>query len=212
MTMINDAEKITRFKQLIETTNGSKNLEAVGLALSIEDEEERDLYLLQAARLFLNSRDWQRAHGVTELMTNSYEKAETLRQIAEFLASIGHIERSLLIFDDAEAASVAEHFSHWQQAELLHQIANSLAQVNAKVRADDVRSRAIGIAQTGQQSASEQDSIDSSSVLADIVENLAAEERIEEALQIAQSIKSVGKRERALLQISEYSSNVKRVA
>ncbi len=211
--MKSDAEKIADFTRLTDKGDDTTGLlEAVGVALSIDAEDDRDFYLLKAAELFLACHDWQRAHGITELMTESYEKAETLRRIAEFLPSIGHLERSLAVFSEAETASTAKLLAAWQQAELLNLIANSLDVINARIRADEVRARAISTARSGQDSPSAQDRLDAASVLAEIAENLAAKEKIEDAMQVAQTISNLNKRTWVVNQISEYSSNVKRVA
>ncbi|MBX3288893.1 MAG: hypothetical protein KF855_06050 [Acidobacteria bacterium] len=196
----------------MDSSNGAMEYEAVGLALLIEDEEDRSLYLLELARTFIKRGDWQRAHGLAELMPESYEKAEVLCSIAELLAATGHVEKALSVFTEAEEASVLSRLAAWQQAELLNHIAGSLNKMSATVRAADVRRRAANIAISGQNSSSEQERLDSASVLAEIVENLAAEEKITEALAYAENISSVPKREYVKQRIAEYAANIKRVA
>ncbi|MGQ0540483.1 MAG: hypothetical protein ACT4O9_01375 [Blastocatellia bacterium] len=210
--MSTDADNIARLKQLINSENESNANEAVGLALLIADEEDRCLYLQDLARSFVKKDDWQRAHGVTELMPGSYEKAETLRVIGEHLAKVGHLEKALSIFEEAEKAAEWDGIAKWQQAELLNNISISLLRMNARVRADEVRCLAVEAALKGQALPSEQNSLDASSVLAEIAENLASEERIDDALKIAGKVTNLGKREKLLMQISDYSSAVKRVA
>ena len=210
--MFTDADKITRLKKLMDSSNGAMEYEAVGLALLIEDEEDRSLYLLELARTFIKRGDWQRAHGVAELMPVSYEKAEALCSIAGLLAATGHVEKALTVFTEAEEESVMADLAKWQQAELLNHIAGSLNKMSATVRAADVRRRAANIAISGQNSSSEQERLDSASVLAEIVENLAAEEKITEALAYAENISSVPKREYVKQRIAEYAANIKRVA
>lgn len=210
--MGNDANKISRFKQLISSGTDDQYDEAIGTALLIENEEDRSLYLLDAARSLLTRGDWKRAHGVNELMPEGYEKAQLCIEIGDHLASVGQIDRALPVYGDAESASVVEGLLEWQQAELLNQIANSLTKWNARVRADKVRKRAVVIAQKGQQSASVQDSWDATSVLGEIAENLAAVKEFEQASEVADSISNDAKREYISSLIAEYSSSVKRVA
>ncbi len=209
--MNNDAEKIMQFKDILQTQDLARIFEVVSLALAIHDESDRDLYLLEAVRWLIKNGIWQKAYGAAQLMSESYEKSEALQSVADYLASIGHLEKAFSIFDEAEKVALAENLAEWQQAELLHSIAKSLHRIKAFYKADEVWGKAIAVAQKGENSNS-QDSIDSSSVLAEIAENFAAEERIEKALSIAQNIKSIGKKERVLRQISEHSHNIKRVA
>jgi tetratricopeptide (TPR) repeat protein len=210
--MGNDAETISRFKQLISCETDEQYDEAIGTALLIEDVEDRALYLLDAARSLLSRGAWRRAHGISELMPDRYEKAQLLREVGDHLASVGQIDRALPVYGEAESASLESSLSKWQQAELLNQIANSLSRWNAKIKADEVRSRAASVAKEGQLSSDVQDSLDSSSVLAEIAENLAVEDRIEDALRLAETITNLSKRERVVKRISQYASNIKRVA
>jgi tetratricopeptide (TPR) repeat protein len=209
--MNNDAEKIIQFKEILQTQDLARIFEMVSLALAIQDEADRDLYLLDAVRWLIKNGIWQKAYGAAQLMSDYYEKSEALQSVAGYLASIGHLEKAFSVFDEAEKVALTEKLAEWQQAELLHGIAKSLRQIKAFYKADEVWEKAIAIAQKGESS-NPQDSMDSSSVLAEIAENFAAEERIEKALSIAQNIKNIGKKERVLQRISEYSQNVKRVA
>ena len=209
--MKTDADKIEQIEKILETNNLADSFEVVSLALSIKDEDDRDLYLLETVRWLVKNGVWQKAYGTAQLMSEHYEKSEALRLIADFLASIGHLEKAFAIFDEAEKAALAENLAEWQQAELLHEIAKSLRRIKAIFKAEEVWERAIIIAQKGESS-NPQDSVDASGVLAEMAENFASEEKIEKALNIAQKIKSVPKKERALRRIAEYSQNIKRVA
>lgn len=209
--MKTDTEKIEQIERILETQNLTDSFEIVSLSLSIKDDEERDLYLFETVRWFIKNGIWQKAYGTAQLMSESYEKSESLRLVADFLASVGHLEKAFSVFDEAERAALTENIAEWQRAELLHQIAKSLRRIGEIFKADEVWEKAIVIAQKGENS-NTQNSIDSSSVLAEIAENFAAEKRIEKAFDVAKKIKSVGKKERALRQITEYSQNIKRVA
>lgn len=209
---MSDAEKIERIKEILQNGDSAANFETVSLALSIRDEEDRDLYLLDTIRWLVKNDLWQNAYGAAQLLSEGYEKSEALLKIADYLASVGHLEKSFSVFAEAEKQAVVENLSQWQQAELLHLIAKSLRRIKADYKADEVWTKAVAVAQTGEQSNNSQDSQDCSSVLAEIAENFAAEERIEKALSVAQNIISVDRKERVLRQISEYSRQVKRVA
>lgn len=210
--MMNDAEKIVRLSEVLAAKESNLN-EAVSLALLIEDVEDRNLYLLDVSQSLLKQEDWQRAHGVTEFMTAGYERADALREIADFLGKSGNIERSLFIFAEAESAALNETTEGpWQQAELLSKIANSLSRINAKTRSNEIRKRTVEIARQGQNSSDLQNSNDADSVLAEIVLDIAGEHSISQALSFAEYISSVPRRERVFSQISAISSDIRKVA
>jgi len=209
---MNDAEKITEIENIIQSQNLEKIFEAVSLALSIQDDEDRDLYLLDTIRWLIKNEIWQKAYGAAQLMSESYEKSQALQEVADYLASVGHLEKALMIFTESEKVSTAESLAEWQKAELLHNIAKCLRRAKAFFKADEIWEKAIVIARKGEDSPSFQDSEDSSSVLAEIAEYLASEEKIEKALSIGREIESIDKRERVLQQIAAYSQQIKRVA
>ncbi len=206
--MKTDAEKIEQIGKILETQNLADSFEVVSLALSIKDEEDRDLYLLETVRWLIKNGTWQKAYGTAQLMSESYEKSEALQSVADYLTSIGHLEKAFSVFDEAEKVSLSENLSEWQQAELLHQIAKSLRRIKAVFKADEVWEKAIAVGQKGENSPSLQDSLDASSVLAEIAEHFAAEERIGKAVSIAQKLKSMEKREWSLSIIAELMDDV----
>ena len=210
--MSKDAEKIELIKEITLTQDTFRSFEVVSIALAIQDEEDRDLYLLDTIRWLIKNKIWQKAYGAAQLMSENYEKSQAFQEIADYLASIGDLEKAFLIFAEAEKASIAENLADWQKAELLHNIAKSLRQAGAFLKADEVLEKSVAAAQRGENSLSSQDLDDSSSVLAEIAEHLASEQKIEKALSIARNIKSVGRRERVLQQIAAYSQQVKQVA
>jgi tetratricopeptide (TPR) repeat protein len=209
--MNNDAEKIARVEEILQTQDLSQNFELVSLALAISDEEDRDLFLLEAVRWLIQNAAWQKAYGAAQMMSEGFEKSEALQAVAEYLVSIGHLEKAFSVFDEAEKVSLSENLSEWQQAELLHKIAKSLRRANAVFKSEEVWEKAVAAAQKGENS-NRQDSLDAASVLAEIAEYFAAEENFEKALNIARKIKNVGKKENALRRVSEYSQQTKRVA
>ncbi|MGI8543028.1 MAG: hypothetical protein ACR2MD_06055 [Aridibacter sp.] len=203
---------IERIEEILETEDYQNSFEVVSLALSIKDEEDRDLHLFEIVQWLFKNDDWQKAHGIAQLISANYEKGEALQLIADKMVEVGHLERALFVFAEAEHNSESEHLADWQKAELLHKIANSLQKNNAIFRAEDVWKKAIVIAQKGETSENPQDSLDCSSVLAEIAADFASNEKIKKAFEIAQSIKNIGKKERAVNKISEYSEQIKKVA
>ncbi len=207
--MNSEVEKIER---LLQADNYQNSFKIVSLALAIKDEEDRDLQLFEIIEWLLKNDDWQKAHGIAQLISASYEKSEALRTIADKMAEIGHLERALFVFSEAEHNGENENLAAWQQAELLHNIAKSLRKNNALFKADEVWKKAISIAQNGENSENLQNRIDCSSVLAEIAEVFATDGKIKKAFNIAQNIKNVGKKEKAVKKISEYSEQIKKVA
>jgi tetratricopeptide (TPR) repeat protein len=204
--MATDEEKIEQIKEILKTQNFNESFGVIRLAKSIENDIDRDWYLFEAVRWLIKNGGWQEAYDATRSMSEYYEKGDALRIIAEFLLSDGQSEKAFSRFDEAERVALTENLAEWQQAELLHEAAKSLYQLKAIAKADEIWERAIQITQNGENS-NPQDSIDSSSVLAQVAVDFAAEDRIEKALSIAKKIKSIRKKERALHLISEYFRN-----
>lgn len=204
--------ELEKIEQFLQTENYQNSLEVVSLALLIKDEEDRDLHLFYIVQWLLKNNDWQKAYGIAELISESYEKSEALQMIADKMAEVGHLERALFVFSEAEHNSENENLSDWQKAELLHKLAKSLQNNKAIFKAEDVWKKAIFIAKQGQNSENPQDSIDCSGVLAEIAEDFASDGKIKQAFNIAQNIKSVGKKERAMKNISDQSEQIKKVA
>jgi tetratricopeptide (TPR) repeat protein len=176
------------------------------------NEEDRNISLLSTVRWLIKHENWQQAYGVAQLLTESYEKSEALQAVAEYLVAIGHLEKAFLVFDEAQNIALAESLAAWQQAELLHRIAQSLRQMKAFFKADAVWEKAVAIAQTGEESSHRQDSLDAASTLAEIALDFAEHGRIEKAFSLAQKIKNVGKKEITLRRIADVSQQIKQVA
>lgn len=211
--VMNEETKTTaKIDEILSSGNRDDGLEALGLALSLPDDEDRNLSLLKIARWLVENDDWQKALGAAQLMSDSYEKSEALQVIASKLASIGHLEKAFSVFADAEMASSSDLLCEWQQAELLHHIAKSLREIRAFFKADEVWRKAIEIAEKGQDSTSVQDSLDASSALAEISDGYAVDEKIEKAIAVARKITNVGVREKTLQKISLLAQQIKRIA
>ena len=212
MNAMNDAEKIAQLEEILQTHDAGKSFVAISLAVSIEDEEDRNLHLLETVRWLLQNSHWQQSYGAAQLLSDSYEKSEALQAIAEYLATIGHLAKAFAVFEEAEKQSHSETLAAWQQAERLHHLAQSLRHIKAFFKADEIWESAVAIAQKGEDSPNKQDSLDAASVLADIAVYFARLERIEQAVSLAQQIKNISKRERTLLRISEAAQQIKQVA
>ncbi len=210
--MSSEAKIIEKIENFLTADDYKNGFEVVSLALSIKDEEDRDLQLFEIIEWFLKNDDWQKAHGIAGLVSDSYEKSEALQMIAEKMAEIGHLERALFVFSEAEHNCENENLAAWQKAELLHKIANSLQKYNAIFKAEEIWKKAATIAQRGELSENPQDSLDCSSILAEIAEDFASDGKIEKAFKIARNIKNVGKKEQVINKISEHSDQIRKVA
>ena len=210
--MSDDATAIEKIEKLLQTADFQNSFEVVSLALSIKDAEDRDWQLLEIIKWLLKNDDWQKAHGIAQLVSEGYEKADALKIIADEMVRAGHLERALFVFAEARHSSENDILAAWQQAELLHKIAQSLKKNNASFRADEIWKQAVLIAQKGENSENSQDSLDCSSVLAEIADYYAQNGKLEPAFNIAQNIKNIGKKEKAVNKITEYAQQIKQVA
>lgn len=209
--MNDDSAKINQLKEILQTADLGRTFELVSSALSINDEEDRNLYLLETIYWLLKNGIWQKAYGTAQLLSESYEKSEALCLIADHLVKIGHPEKAFWIYDESEKHASAGNFAAWQKAELLHNIAKSLTRANAVFKAEEMWEKAVNIAESGENSDT-QNALDAASVLAEIAAYFASENRMEAALKIANKIKNVGRKESVLQQIAKYSQETKRVA
>jgi hypothetical protein len=185
--------------------------EKISLALAIKDVEDRDLALQKLSKDLLAENDLEKAIGVTHFIENSYEKVEALHLIAVTLAKSGDLERSFWFFNDAETEAI-RCTELWQQAELLHKLAVSLFEAGAKNKAVSFWEKAVSICQVGEKSESQQSSLDTSSVLTDIIVFIAKNVDAQKAFQLSQEIKNIYHKERTQKIISEYEKQVQLVA
>jgi hypothetical protein len=105
----------------------------------------------------------------------------------------------------------AESFAHsvedeWQRAESLAHLARAMSSAGRLNEARRVWRVAIVVAQTGENSESMQKSLDSSSVLWEIAEDMALAGDIDDARHVAANIKNEHKRQRALSYVVEIAS------
>jgi len=210
--MNDDTEALKRIENILRTDDLSEGLEVVGLALSLHDEEEQCLSLLNITRWLVERDDWQKALGAAQLMPESYEKCEALRSVGEKLGKIGHIEKAFTALADAETAATGGTLEEWQQAELLHSVAKSLRTMNAIFKANEVWQKAIEIAQRGQESVSPQDAHDCASVLFEIADYFAEAGLADKAVQTAARIQYSHLPEQYEAKMFLYSQQVRQVA
>ena len=111
-------------------------------------------------------------------------------------------------FSNAETLASAED-SGWQRAYALAHVARALAKEKRIDEAYRVWAIAITEARTGENSISPQDSIDSSSVLWEIAEDMALADVANLADETASAIKNGWKRQRALQGLKEIAEGGK---
>ncbi len=136
------------------------------------------------------------AEKIAQSIIDSYEKAEALSDLAIALSAAGRIDQAVQVLVSAERQVQAAE-GNWQKAESLGRIARAMMAVGQKEQAIRIWDNAALIAQNGEVSGNIQDSIDCSSVLWEISEDLALAGEWERAERIAWSIRNRGKRERA---------------
>jgi hypothetical protein len=96
------------------------------------------------------------------------------------------------------AASIEED---WQRAESLAIIARSCSMSRDLIGACRIWRSAVAAAETGQESLSIQDSLDASSVLSEIAENIASAGDGEYARRVAKCVKYEHRRERTIASV-----------
>lgn len=97
----------------------------------------------------------------------------------------------------------------WQKAELLVKSARNLFLEGRTKEAQTILSEAVEIARQGENSSSEQSSIDSSSLLWEIAEELAFTGEFEKAQEVAFNIKNQHKSQRAQHFVAEIAEGRK---
>lgn len=198
--MSSDSEKIVRLETLLKQSQPeivSNREEIISLTLAINDSEERDQALLDATKALASAEQVGTAMRAAKAIAADFEKATALYEISARLASTNQRDEALSVLHEAE--KVVDGVNEpWQKAELLSQIAQLLTEQGVQERARLVWDQAISVARIGENSSDIQRSVDSSSVLREISERLALLGEEEKAREVAQSIKSSGKRVGAL--------------
>jgi len=194
-----DNIKIAKIKTFLALSDLSATQETdmIDLALSLSDQDDKDLALEEIAVMLASRGKYDRAYEVLNKVTLGYERAEGNTKVASLLASSGRKEEALEFLQNAETAAIQAR-SHWQVAELLHNMANCLVSIHERDEAIRILNQAISYAQEGEITGNPQDSLDSSSVLADISLALAKIGEKDRAYDVAFSIKSSRKRKRAI--------------
>jgi hypothetical protein len=169
------------------------------VAASIEDAEDRAWALYELVKELTACEHCDKAEATAHIIGRSYEKATALRQVALCLIRVGGVAKARDLLAAAERAALeGDTPLIWQKAEALARIAMGFAITNEREQALRVWETAIGLARSGEHSDDIQESIDSSSVLWEIAENLVAAGYHNEGRGLAHSIKNSTKRERAI--------------
>lgn len=209
--MSDDAAKIEQIEKVLESEPENIITETISLALSISDEEDRDLQLLKITEFLAIKKDWNRALGAAQLIGGGYERTSALHHVAAKLSNSGHLERGLWIFNEAEKEAMTAE-AEWQQAELLQKLAKTLVEIGATYKAKDLLGKSISVANQGQDSPNLQDSLDASSVLAESISIFATFIGTEKAIALAQTIKNNHIRQRTLNNLAKHPVSEKLAA
>lgn len=96
----------------------------------------------------------------------------------------------------------------WERGESLAQIARALVAAGRLAEARHIWAEAVETAKLGEKSGSSQDSIDSSSVLWELAEDVAKAGEVDAAYEIATKIKDAWKKQRALQSLEEITGGM----
>lgn len=194
----------------------SKKLLAIKQAiLAIEDIDDRYFCLYALVLRLLEEDLWEKAEEFTRLMENwPIEQSWFLGDIAAQARRAGNLESSHVLFMDAIELS-RKNGRAWQRAESMLRIATHYIEIGDRKIALELLLEAAEIARNGQKESLDnndpQDTFDSSGVLREVVETIAAIGEIDQAKQIAQSILINSRREAAFAKIQELESKSRNV-
>ncbi len=196
---MNDDSKIQKIETFLKRDDLSEQQASalIDLALSISDQENKDLALEDIAFMLARRGKYGRSYEVLKKITLGYERAEGNTKVATLLISSGRKEEALRFLQNAETAATQAR-RHWQIAELLHNIATCFVSLNEKDEAIRILNQAVSFAREGEVTGDLQDSMDSSSVLWEISRTLANIGEIDRAYNVACSIKYSVRREKAI--------------
>ena len=120
------------------------------------------------------------------------------------------VDRLLIAGDFLSAESFVNSIEElWQKAESLGRLARAYVASGQINQAKRLWEAAIAVARVGEGSQSPQDSIDSSSVLWEIAEDMASAGELQAAVDVASEIKNTGKRQRALEELRKIRNGEK---
>lgn len=201
---MSDQSKIEKIESLIKLNNLSFEQESdlIDLALSVNDQEDRDLMLEKIAIVLARSGKYDKSRELLDKVDGAYERSEGFIEIAAILAMSSQARDAFIALKEAEEPA-NQAPAAWQRAELLNRIARDAFSLGEREESIRILKQAISIAQHGEESESVQDSLDSSSVLWDISQTLAQIGEREKAFEVANSIKSQGKRENAIKSLEQ---------
>lgn len=160
-------------------------------AISLVDEDDQADLLNALVRRFL-AMGWisdakASASFIKESSNGSmYSKADALILVGWMLAKSGLLDQAFIFLQNAENI-IDMYEGEWQQAELLARISRILFDSGNLDLSIQLLEKATLIAKRGELKAA-QDSMDSSSVLGEIAENMAIAGKTERSLQIAADI------------------------
>ena len=205
-----DRDRYSQVKALLELSKviDTKVINAAeGIAYSIEDQDHRNLALCEIAKYLASTGEWDKAVDLMRTLPISYEKADTYRWIAKKLVAANEIGKAQELID--ETNTIAQEFDILpDKAADLNQLARLLFSANEREQAQRLRTEAIAVARLGEASENQQHSLDSSSVLWEIAEDLALLEEWSEAQDVAGAIKSLEKRNHAIIGLERIRSGL----
>jgi hypothetical protein len=205
-----DRDRYSQVKALLELSKviDTKVINAAeGIAYSIEDQDHRNLALCEIAKYLASAGEWDKAVDLMRTLPISYEKADTYRWIAKKLVAANEIGKAQELID--ETNTIAQEFDILpDKAADLNQLARLLFSANEREQAQRLRTEAIAVARLGEASENQQHSLDSSSVLWEIAEDLALLEEWSEAQDVAGAIKSLEKRNHAIIGLERIRSGL----
>lgn len=187
----------------------SRMSDVLALAHSTDPSEDLDIILRDIALALAAREAWSQAKSLASRMRPCYEKAEALIGLvnasgpnAGGLSSDAMANEIELLIERNEG----DWGQPWQRAELLDKLARTIFPSGYGARNMKFWGRAVEIARVGEESPSAQDSIDASSVLSQIAVNVAKSGSRSRALDIARSIRNLGKRDGAVRAIEGQST------
>ncbi len=186
--------------------------------LTLGETEETDYRLSRLARSVAAAGRWSSALTIARSIRSFLDRAGALSALAALRVDSGQQAQAVGLAMEAEAAARAcstdwacpnptfagdrwvgwTTATVWQKAQMLCRIALQLGRAGEIDQAKRIWDDAVSMARLGEASESPQDSLDSSSVLWEIAEALATVGEFQRAEEVADEIKSPGKRTRAL--------------
>src|SRR5437879_2139124 len=98
-------DKIKQLEALLEAgdfSSGEAINEVVSIALSIDVEDDRDLYLQKTALGLASTGQWKKAQEIAGYIREPYERAESLCKIADHLILTQDFQQALGILEEAQ--------------------------------------------------------------------------------------------------------------